>query len=251
MNAIVDRRGFLGSAAALGAGLSVINHAPPLFAAQASPAHALEPAKDWAITHITDEAVRIARALQSQPRPEHVLALAANLRLFASYAKEHRLDQRFGEAMTGLVSRYGRDRMVAEAVSEKTTAHLGRMLTAAGLQPRAETVPAAVYDRQLDAILGQTALSTVIAESARVLEAAYAAEHRKRRGADSPMMHIQNADLEQKFRCTHFNEQCAYWSSQASFYCAVTYYVPFFGAACAGVGASAAAYCYVSWYYGC
>jgi hypothetical protein len=251
MNAIVDRRVFLGSAAALGAGLTVINEAPRLLAQQARAAQAPALAKDWAITHITDEAARIARALQAEPRPEHMLALAANLRLFGSYAKEHRIDERIGDGMAELVSRRGRDTMIADAAGEETRAHVRRMLEAGGVKPHVETVPVAAYERQLDAILQKTALSSILSDGARTLETAYVAEEKKRVTGGAHVMRIQNSALEQAFRCAYFGEQCNYWASQAEFYCALAYFMPPAGVLCAAMGFSAAGYCGAAVYYGC
>jgi hypothetical protein len=260
MNAIVDRRVFLGSAAALGAGLTAVNQVPRLFAEQqASPMQQQgdtaqqQPAvaKDWAITHITDEAARIARALQAQPRPEHMLALAANLRLFDSYVKEHRVDERIGDGMAELVSRRGRDAVIADAAGEATAAHLRRMLEAGGVRAHMEKVPVAAYERQLDAILRKTALSSILREGARTLETAYVHEQKKRVAGGAHVMPVQSTDLEQAFRCAHLNQQCSYYSSQSSFYCAVAYFLPPSAIICAAMGLSSAGYCYAAWYYGC
>jgi hypothetical protein len=251
MNAIVDRRVFLGSAAALGAGLTVINQAPRLLAQGTGTAQAPALTKDWAITHITSEAARIARALQSQPRPEHMLALAANLRLFESYAKEHRIDERVGDGMAELVSRRGRDTMIADAAGAETRAHLRRILEAGGVKPHVETVPVAAYERQLDAILQKTALSAILSDGARTLEAAYVAEQKKRAAGGAHVMRIQSSDLEQAFRCAHLGQQCNYWAAQAEFYCALAYFMPPAGIICAGMGLSAAGYCGAAVYYGC
>jgi hypothetical protein len=249
MNAIVDRRVFLGSAAALGAGLAVINQAPRVFATpQASTASDL--GKDWAITHITDEAARIARALQAQPRPEHMLELAANLRLFDSYAREHRIDERIGNGIAELVSTRGREAIIGDAASEQTAAHLRRMLETKGVRPHLEKVPAAAYGRQLDAMLQKTALSSILTEGARTLEMAYLAEQKKH-GGGAHVMRIQSSDLEQAFRCAHFAQQCNYYAAQAEFYCAMAYFLPPAGIVCAGLGLSAAGYCGAAVYYGC
>jgi hypothetical protein len=251
MNAIVDRRVFLGSAAALGAGLAVINQTPRMLATQeAASAQMAAVPKDWAITHITDEAARIARALQAQPRPEYMLALAANLRLFDRYAREHRIDERIGDAVADLVSTRGRDAVIADATSEQTAAHLRRLFEDEGLRPHLEKVPAAAYGRQLDAILQKTALSSILTEGARTLEMAYAAEQRKH-GGGAHVMRIQSADLEQAFRCAHLAQQCNYYAAQAEFYCALSYFMPPAGIVCAGMGLSAAGYCGASVYYGC
>jgi hypothetical protein len=265
MNAIVDRRLFLGSAAALGAGLAVINQAPRLLAQQradtaqqqagtASPdagAAQTPMVKDWAITHITDEAARIARALQAQPRPEHMLALAANLRLFDRYAREHRIDERIGNGVAELVSTRGREAIIGDAASEQTAAHLRRMFEAEGVLPHLEKVPPAAYGLQLDAILQKTALSSILTEGARTLEMAYLAEQKKHGGGGAHVMRIQSSDLEQAFRCAHFARQCNYYAAQAEFYCAMAYFVAPAGIICAGMGLSAAGYCGASVYYGC
>jgi hypothetical protein len=251
MNAIVDRRVFLGSAAALGAGLTVIDQAPRLLAEQTSPARMAAVTKDWAITHITDEAARLARALQSQPRPEQLLALAANFRFFDSYVREHRVDERVGTGMAELVSTRGRHAVIADAAGEQTAAHLRQLLDAAGVRPHMGSIPAAVYERQLDAILQKTALSALLSEGARALEAVYTAQQKKDATAGAHVMRIQNADLEQAFRCAHLNQQCSYYNSQAAFYCAMAYFFPPTAIVCAGLGFSVAGYCGAAHYYGC
>jgi hypothetical protein len=257
MNAIVDRRVFLGSAAALGAGLAVVGQGARVLAAREA-GTAQQPmtttsagAKDWAITHITDEAARIARALQAQPRPEHMLALAANLRLFDSYAKEHRVDERIGDGMAEIVARRGRGAVIADAAGAETTTHLRRMLEAGGVRLHEEQVPAAAYERQLDAILQKSALSSLLTDGARALEAAYVAEQKKRVTGGAHAMRIQNTDLEQAFRCAHLNQQCSYYNSQAAFYCAVAYFLPPSAIICAAMGFSVAGYCGAAYYYGC
>lgn len=246
---LATRRAFLGSSAALGlcSTLTVVGQA----AAAGQDGHgqaASEP--DWALAHITAEAARLARELHAAPRPELMLALAANLRLFGSYSSAHRLDAAARDALRTAIDTYGRDAVIARATAPETVAHMRRTLDGAGVVKHATTIERRIYEQQLDVMLQAGSTIKTLDTSAAVLEAAYADWiSRTPSTAGGRLLRVQ--DWDRIFRCAHLKQQCDYYDSQANYWCAMTFMVPPLAAVCAAHGLSAAGYCFAAQHYGC
>lgn len=263
MTSGIGRRGFLGSATAAGVGATVVALGRPVRANTHHTTHG-----DPQIDAIGREVARIVQQMPTTQGPGPLLAMASAMRLFASAVEARGGDEPIRAAIERWIRMDGRAAVLTRVTSPEIIAHRRQLLASAGIPFHQETIPDAVYETQLQALLAGQSLTTHTHRSAASLEAAYAAlqtrrimtpgVRRVRQDPAAPAPEepvVENPILTHIFRCAYLTEQCDHYSALASIVCgAAANLAPLllaFAPICAGLGLAAGGYCYAAYHYEC